>query len=113
MTEGPWARSRISTRQTTRPLLIVRHGDVAHLKAKLLLVRHGDAAHLEANLYPEVIRGVLGEYVEGSGRHRLDVLGTAGATGRGTMPPVAGARQTVEEVKTGPSTGQGGWLWEM
>ena len=51
---------------------------------------------------------MLGEYVEGAGRHRLDVLGTAGATGRGTMPPGAGARQAAEEAKTGPRTGQGG-----
>ena len=82
MTEGPWAWSRISTRQTTRPLLLVRHGDVAHLNAKLLLVRHGDvahlnaklllvrhgdSAHLEANLYPEVKGGCWGNTSKGRG----------------------------------------------
>ena len=51
---------------------------------------------------------MLGKYVEGSGRDRLAVLSTAGATGRGTMPPGAGARQTVEEAKTGPRMGHGG-----
>ena len=58
--------------------------------------------------------GVLEEYVEELERARLARRIESCRRDRArNYAARGGCRQTVEEVKTGPRTGQGGWLWEM